>query len=88
MNAVETVASHRLTFNGQDEVVDADTGLPFDTDSYSSMKYGNREVTRRFARELTGHVLEVRPELLEDESAPAFLVPFSVVPPTPFHLSR
>jgi hypothetical protein len=88
MTEVEAVASHTLAVDELGMVIDTKSDTPFDVASYSKMKYGNREVTRRFAHALTEDVLQVRPGLVEDEQPPLFPASFSVVPPVPFHLSR
>jgi hypothetical protein len=85
---IEVVASHWLSFNDANDIVDINSQAPFDTEAYSRMKYGNSAETRRFADELTGHVLAVRPEIVQDERPPLFVASFNVVPPVPYHLSR
>lgn len=88
MTDIVTVASHELAFDKQGTVTDRKTGQAFDAVAYSEMKYGNRRMIKFFAALLLKDVLEVKPELITEERPPIFLASYSVVPPTPFHLSR
>ena len=77
---VTRVAAHPLTGTLQ-RPVDARTGEPFDSRTYSLMKHGNLPATHRLADELTDALVADCPWLLTDPRPVVLPVAYLVAPP-------
>lgn len=77
---VTQVVAHPLTGTAE-RPVDARTGEPFDTRTYSLMKHGDRPAMHRLADELADVLVAERPSLLTDPRPVVLPVAYLVAPP-------